>query len=340
MEKPRKVKKLESGEEHSWEKPRLKEGSFINYGFPGEEARKEIKEKFAKIFTKQKKQEIEKRVGAGVKIEESEKSPKQVGTINYADNLINQFLEKEGLAAYKSKIPSDNVHISRLNSERFDDLKTILTRKRQTDGRRSFFSSPEQAIFVQQPDSYLSFFKDVLRALVEAKSYQEVTKFGSEDYRNTKSGVSEKYYPPGESKRKEYFKNLNDGIIAKLTKELYENSLTDPNLPEHLREEIKSRPVMEEDKFSAKNREILDTLIEKLHNRRRQRASSTERIRALSSQERIFRDVFTGSFFTGGSKMEGLLIDVFGQDAAEQIGKLDGKIGDTEKLESFINELK
>jgi hypothetical protein len=336
MEKPKAVKKLEIGEEHNREKPRLKEGSFINYAFPGEETRKEAKEKFSKIFFEQK-QEMEKLKREGVRIEESEKSPKQVGIINYADNLINQFLEKEGLSAFKLKIPSENVHISRMNKEKFNDLKTIVRKRREENERSAVFSPLKQAIFIQQPESHLRFFKDILRASLEAKSYQEVTKFGHEDYRNTKSGVSEKYYPPGESSSKEYFKNLNDGIIAKLTKELYEKSLTDPNLPEHLREEIKSNPVMEEDKFSAKNREILDTLIKMLYGKKAWKVGWETK----EAQEKMFHQNLVKSFITGDTKkLEKLMDDTLGKGATGKIGKLDRKIGDTENLESFINELK
>ncbi|MBU4299363.1 hypothetical protein KJ636_04935 [Patescibacteria group bacterium] len=83
METPR-ARKIET--EKYWKKPRLKEGSFINYAFPGDETRKEAKEKFAKIFTEQERQNVEERLG--LKIEETEKTPKQIETINFINRPV------------------------------------------------------------------------------------------------------------------------------------------------------------------------------------------------------------------------------------------------------------
>lgn len=270
---------------------------------------------------------------------EKEKTTDQLEIIALANKITNEIRRDFGLDDFD--IPVNNIHI--LAKTDFPDIQ-----------ERPNFSMDKQAIFLPENLSNLVFAEILIHEMLHFKSYQALqTTVGEEPilatYRtglvtNNRYGSNEIFFSIDEAVTEELTKrallaNSDSPLFVKEIKQTIELAGRYPNSPilnndvyyiETILDssEAKTEIGITANEFSYHhNRRILNTLIDKIFERNRDK---------FDNREQVFRG-FVKGMMTGDVLAGGKLIErTFGSGTLRKIGDLDQEL---DKLEDFVNSL-
>ena len=339
------------------------EKSSINkvIGVESEKERQEIEDEFARRFKEQELDDFKR-----LKKIEIEKTPRQIQIINFVNDETNKLLKKYGLPKFDIPADNVHLLKEKDYYKWIEKMEPEDYKKLEESGYKFIgkYCGSHQSLFVNINAEVLSAKNDpgVANAL-----FHEFFHFKTfQSFRNLEKTITSNQVGL-ELKLKSgklLFNNLNEGLTVELEKKFYHNVLKKhPLFSKRIQENEKiikenlwnkkiesiadditdikvNVPISEIDgekskttkiEYTAfgylKQRKILNTLIEKLYSKNKDK---------FDDKEQVF-DLFVKSAFTGKLNWGKLVNQTFGKGAFKKLAQLDENV---EELEKFVNNLK